>query len=128
MGWGGPQLNFVSLLCFADCQTCVIFAVIFLPKSSYKTAMPPKKQISSEEKLQIRCWAEAGISTAEIAKRLGRHIRSIQKVIVALKKVPANMPPPPPVKRPGRPKLVSYRMIERLRLFITRNPSEQHEK
>jgi transposase len=93
-----------------------------LPKIGYETAMPRKKQISSEEKLQVRCWAEAGISTAEIAKRLGRHIRSIQKVIVALKKVPANMPPPPPGKRSGRPKLVSYRMMERLRLFISRNP------
>jgi hypothetical protein len=43
-------------------------------------------------------------------------------VILALKKVAANMPPPLPMKRPGRPKLVYYRMMERLRLFITRNP------
>jgi len=84
--------------------------------------MKKKKDVSIEEKLHILSLAQFGIKNAAIAVHLGRNIRTIQRVIKAQKGVPANTPPPPPVKRSGRPRKITERMKERLRLFVSRAP------
>jgi hypothetical protein len=53
---------------------------------------------------------------------VGRNIRSIQRVIKAQKGLAANAPPPTPVKRSGRPRKITKRLMERLRLFVSCNP------
>ncbi len=65
--------------------------------------MKKKKDVSIEEKLHILSLAQFGIKNAAIAVHLGRNIRTFQRVIKAQKGVPANTPPPPPVKRSGGP-------------------------
>jgi hypothetical protein len=70
----------------------------------------------------IRAWLLENVKTSEIAARLGRAERAIRKHVAVLKKLPPIVPPPSSKSRTGRKGKVTVRMIERLKIYVTRNP------
>jgi transposase len=84
--------------------------------------MPPTKEISFGEKVNIKHWFEQGMSTKEIATKLGRHLASIRKHVAVIKTLPPTDLPPPPMKRSGRKKLSDDRLEKRLRQYVMQFP------
>jgi transposase len=84
--------------------------------------MPRKTDISREEKLRIKYLSETGAKNADIAAKLGRNIRSIQRVLRSLKSLLEDTLPPPPVKRSGRRTKLDTKKMNRLRSFVLRFP------
>ncbi len=76
--------------------------------------MPRKMKISREEKLRIKFLSETGVKNAETAAKLGRNIRSIQRVLWSLKSLLEDALPPPPIKRSGRHKKLDTKKMNRL--------------
>jgi transposase len=66
--------------------------------------------------------AATGVKNAEIAAKLGRNIRSVQRILRSLKSLPEDELPPPPMKRCGRPKKLTSKKMNRLRSFVSRYP------
>jgi hypothetical protein len=125
-GEGGQQLTVVYHLSAGNCQSCVTFRRQLFAKFHLQK-MKEKKDVSFEEKLHILSLAEVCVKNSDIAKKLGQNIRTIQRIIKAQKRLPPNTPPPktpppPSVKRSGRGRKVTDRMMERLILFVSRNP------
>jgi hypothetical protein len=84
--------------------------------------MERKKDISSKEKAMIWAWLLENVKTSEITARLGRAESAIRKHLAVLKKLMSTVPPPPSKTRTGRKGKVTVRMIERLKIYVTRNP------
>jgi hypothetical protein len=85
-------------------------------------AMPRKMKILREEKLRIKFLSETGVKNTETAAKLGRNIRSIQRVLWSLKSLPEDALPPPPLKRSGCHKKLDTKKMNRLRSFVSRFP------
>jgi hypothetical protein len=66
-------------------------------------------------------WFREGVPSKEIATRLGRNVKSVQKIIAANRSQLAAASPLPK-KRCGRPRLTDYRKDDRLRRHLLRNP------
>ncbi len=92
-------------------------------KKAYKSAMPPSKEISFEEKVRIKHLFGLGNAEKDIAKKLGRHPVSIRKHIAVFKSLPPDELPPPPIKRSGRKRLSNDWLDNRLRHYIQQFPS-----
>ena len=84
--------------------------------------MPRAKQFSAVEKTQIQCWHHEGISSKEIAGRLGRNAAAVRKFVAAVRDLPANVLPPAAVKRSGRPRLATSKAESRLKLYVQKYP------
>ena len=84
--------------------------------------MPKGKQFDVVEKAKVLAWHGEGVSTKEIAARLGRHIRSIQVIIKANRDLPPTATPPPPKRRSGRPRITTAVQDERLRRHVLAFP------
>jgi hypothetical protein len=65
-----------------------LFHAKFVKFSAKNSAMDKRWDITVEEKTKILCWKEEGVSTAEIATRLGCHPAAVQRQYVVLKKLP----------------------------------------
>jgi hypothetical protein len=100
----------------------LFFCIGLLPNIHNKRSIKKSKDISLEEKLHILSLAQFGIKNSEIALKVGRSICSIQRVIKAQKGLAENTPPPPLVKRSGRPRKITKSMMEMLRLFVSCSP------
>ena len=84
--------------------------------------MPRGKQFDVTEKTKVLAWAGEGVSTKEIAARLERNIRSIQRIIKDNRHLPLTATPPPPKKRSGRRRLTNAKQDEKLRSTLYANP------
>ena len=84
--------------------------------------MPHAKQFSVVEKTQIQCWHHEGISSKEIASRLGRNAPAVRKIVAAVRDIPTNVPPPAALKRSGRPRLATSKAESRLKLYVQKYP------
>jgi hypothetical protein len=84
--------------------------------------MGKRKDITVEEKTKILCWKEEGVSTADIAARLGRHPAAIRKQYAILKNLPPMTPPSSIKKRLGGITKISFAMKNRLRQAVLKHP------
>ena len=80
------------------------------------------KAFSIEEKARALAWAAIGISTKEIASRMGRSQRSVQRLILASRDLPKNTIP----KRKagsGRPSTISKGHLRIVRRHVLLHPT-----
>ncbi len=83
--------------------------------------MDKRWDITVEEKTKILCWKEEGVSTVEIATRLGRHPAGVQRQYVVLKKLPPMTPPLSIKKRLVGIRKITLAMKSRLKQEVLRN-------
>ena len=79
--------------------------------------MPRAKQFSAVEKTH-----HEGISSKEIAGRLGRNAATVRKFVAAVRDLPANVPPPAAVKRSGQPRLATSKAESWFKLYVQKYP------
>jgi hypothetical protein len=80
--------------------------------------MVKKKELSTDEKLKIQVWTEAGAKTAEIAARLGHGESTIRSLRAELKELPPGASPPPRCPVSGCPRATTHAEDKRLKQYI----------
>jgi transposase len=84
-------------------------------------APPPPGKLKNEDKARILSWKEDGMSTAEIAKRLGRHRASIDRLWAKSKGLPKFVIPQRKIGS-GRPKKMTNVMRKMLKRQAVKFP------
>ena len=80
------------------------------------------KNFSIEEKSRALAWASMKMPTKDIAHKLGRSQRSVQRLLLAAQDLPENTAPK---RKPGsgRPKTITNTGLRAIRRFVIGNPT-----
>ncbi len=84
--------------------------------------MGKRKDTTVEEKTKILCWKEEGVSTADIAARLGCHPTAVRRQYAIFKNLPPMMSLSSIMKGLGSIRKISFAMKNRLRHAVLKNP------
>lgn len=84
--------------------------------------MVKKKEFDPVEKAKIKVMYEDGLSTAEIALKLNRSQRGIQRVVKQVKDLPITASPPGAKKRSGRVRTITAGQEKALKIYVRANP------